>query len=53
MSVDQEFEKIAQEVSSKAASVICSVAEYQDGLGYLIETLQVDLTASRETEDRD
>jgi hypothetical protein len=48
--VEEEFEKIAQEASEKAASVSCSVADYQDGLRGIIETLQVDIQASKETE---
>ena len=53
MTLEEQFEKIAQEASSKVASVDCSVAEYQDGLGLIIEYMRVDITASRETEDRD
>ena len=48
MNVEEEFEKIAQEASEKAASVHCSVAEYQEGLRGLIDTLKVDLQASNE-----
>jgi hypothetical protein len=51
MSLEEQFEKIAQEASSKAASVDCSVAEYQDGLGLIIEYMRVDIQASRETEE--
>ena len=47
ISPEEQFEKIAQEVSSHAASVICSIGEYQDGLGLIIETLQIDIQASK------
>jgi hypothetical protein len=46
MSAEEEFEKIAQEASEKAAAVKCSVSEYQDGLRNIRETLQTDLQAS-------
>ena len=49
MSLEDQFDKIAQKVSSEAASVICSVDEYQDGLGLIIETLKVDIQASKES----
>ncbi len=49
MSVEEEFEKVAQEASEKAASVTCSIEEYQDGLGLIIETLQIDIQASQES----
>jgi len=49
MSVEDQFEKIASKVSSEAASVICSIEEYQDGLGLIIEILKVDIQASKES----
>jgi hypothetical protein len=53
MSLDEQFEKIAQEASEKAASVTCSIGEYQDGLGLIIETLQIDIQASKESDSGD
>ncbi len=48
MSPEEQFEKIAQEASEKAADIACSVETYQDGLRCIIETLQIDLQASGE-----
>ncbi len=43
MSVDDQFEEIAQEMSSKASAVKCSIPEYIQGLKYIIDSLEVSI----------
>jgi hypothetical protein len=45
----EEFEKLAAEVSEKAAKIECAPDEYRDGLQIIIDTLKIDLRASEET----
>ena len=46
---EDEFEELAQETSTKAASVECSPQDYRDGLRAIIERLEADIAASEET----
>ena len=46
--IDRKFERLAQEISTTAALVDCSPAEYRDGLVTIIEVLKADMQASKE-----
>lgn len=49
MSAEDQFEALASDVSEKAAGIKCSAEDYQEGLSIIIDRLQTDLEASRET----
>ena len=51
--IEIEFERMAQSISEAAADVVCSPAEYRDGLAAIIATLSLDLEASKESERED
>lgn len=51
MSIDDEFNMIALRTSAEAAGVRCTTYEYRYGLKQIIETLQIDIQASKEAED--
>ncbi|MCP4878309.1 MAG: hypothetical protein GY896_22885 [Gammaproteobacteria bacterium] len=45
----KKFEDIATEVSQKASRVDCHIDDYIEGLKLIIERLQEDINAARET----
>ncbi len=46
MSVNDQFQKIVDEVSEKLDRVDCTVGEYQNGIKYVIDELEIVLQAS-------
>ena len=47
MSVEEKFDKIAIDTSQRAGAVECSVDEYFEGLGVIIERLKEDIAAAK------
>jgi hypothetical protein len=52
MSVDQQFDRLANEMISKAGQIRCSPGEYAEGLTQMAEELMIAADAARRDEER-
>jgi hypothetical protein len=52
MSVDQQFDELAQEMIRKAGQIKCSSGEYAEGLTQMAEELMIAADAARCDEER-
>lgn len=50
-SIEFEFEKLAEQVSERAAAIDCTPEEYRDGCRMIISQLETDIMASEETSE--
>lgn len=50
MAAEEEFEKLIEETSERAAAIECSPDEYREGLRGLIGQCRIDIQASEETD---